>query len=187
MDQLGWGAAHPQLAVFCAILVAALSGAVFSMLLAFASVHLKANQTIGGTALNMLAPAFAIVLTWAIQGAGADDHRHPQVGAHHQRGFAGGVLQPPDLQEPLFDHAHRHTAAHRLGHHPLQNAAGAAPALLRRASAGGGQRGHQRIQDALHRRVHLRHAGRHRRPGLYGGLRLRLQSRWRATASSRWR
>ena len=60
MDQLGWGAAHPQLAVFCAILVAALSGAVFSMLLAFASVHLKANQTIGGTALNMLAPAIAI-------------------------------------------------------------------------------------------------------------------------------
>ena len=40
------------------------------MLLAFASVHLKANQTIGGTALNMLAPAFAIVLTWAIQGQG---------------------------------------------------------------------------------------------------------------------
>ena len=70
MDQIGWGAAHPQLAVFCAILVAALSGAVFSMLLAFASVHLKANQTIGGTALNMLAPAFAIVLTWAIQGQG---------------------------------------------------------------------------------------------------------------------
>ena len=70
MDQIGWGAQHPQFAVFLAILVAALSGAVFSMLLAFASVHLKANQTIGGTALNMLAPAFAIVLTWAIQGQG---------------------------------------------------------------------------------------------------------------------
>ena len=70
MDQIGWGAQHPQFTVFLAILVAALSGAVFSMLLAFASVHLKANQTIGGTALNMLAPAFAIVLTWAIQGQG---------------------------------------------------------------------------------------------------------------------
>ena len=68
MDLNGWGALHPQLAVFLSILVAALSGAVFSMLLAF--VHLKANQTIGGTALNMLAPAFAIVLTWAIQGQG---------------------------------------------------------------------------------------------------------------------
>ena len=53
-----------------AILVAALSGAVYALLLAFASINLKADQTIGGTALNMLAPAFAITLTWAIQGQG---------------------------------------------------------------------------------------------------------------------
>ncbi len=70
MDKIGWGAQHPQFTVFLAILVAAASGAVFSLLLAFASIHLKANQTIGGTALNMLAPAFAVVLTWAIQGQG---------------------------------------------------------------------------------------------------------------------
>ncbi len=70
MDLNGWGAGHAQLAVLLAILVAAAAGALFSLLLAFASVHLKANQTIGGTALNMLAPAFAIVLTWAIQGQG---------------------------------------------------------------------------------------------------------------------
>ncbi|NLF29040.1 MAG: ABC transporter permease [Clostridiales bacterium] len=70
MDLSGWGAQHAQLAVFFAILIAGAAGALFSMLLAFASVHLKANQTIGGTALNMLAPAFAIVLTWAIQGQG---------------------------------------------------------------------------------------------------------------------
>jgi len=70
MDLSGWGAGHAQLAVLFAILIAAAAGALFSMLLAFASVHLKANQTIGGTALNMLAPAFAIVLTWAIQGQG---------------------------------------------------------------------------------------------------------------------
>ena len=31
MDLNGWGALHPQLAVFLSILVAALSGAVFSM------------------------------------------------------------------------------------------------------------------------------------------------------------
>jgi ABC-type uncharacterized transport system permease subunit len=61
---------NPQLAVFLAVLVAAGTGAAYSLLLAFASVHLKADQTIGGTSLNMLAPAFAIVLTWAIQGAG---------------------------------------------------------------------------------------------------------------------
>jgi simple sugar transport system permease protein len=31
---------------------------------------LKADQTIGGASLNMLAPALAIVITWAIQGQG---------------------------------------------------------------------------------------------------------------------
>lgn len=69
-DLSGFGAAQPQLAVFIAILVAGASGMVFSLLLAFASINLKADQTIGGTALNMLAPAFAVVLTWAIQGQG---------------------------------------------------------------------------------------------------------------------
>ena len=70
MDASGFGPAHPQLAMFFAVLVAAGTGAVFALLLAFASVNLKADQTIGGTALNMFAPAFAIVLTWAIQGQG---------------------------------------------------------------------------------------------------------------------
>ena len=70
MDASGFGPAHPQWAMFFAVLVAALTGAIFALLLAFASVNLKADQTIGGTALNMLAPAFAIVLTWAIQGQG---------------------------------------------------------------------------------------------------------------------
>ncbi|MBQ8091319.1 MAG: hypothetical protein IJ233_11310, partial [Pyramidobacter sp.] len=40
-----------------AMLVAAVMGAVFSLLLSFASINLKADQTIGGTALNMLAAA----------------------------------------------------------------------------------------------------------------------------------
>lgn len=43
-----------------AMLVAAILGAVFSLLLSFASVNLKADQTIGGTALNLLAPAIVL-------------------------------------------------------------------------------------------------------------------------------
>lgn len=43
-----------------AMLVAGLMGAVFSLLLSFASVNLKADQTIGGTALNLLAPALVL-------------------------------------------------------------------------------------------------------------------------------
>ena len=43
-----------------AMLVAALLGAIFSLLLSFASINLKADQTIGGTALNLMAPALVL-------------------------------------------------------------------------------------------------------------------------------
>ena len=43
-----------------AMLFAALSGAIFSTLLAFAAINLKADQTIGGTALNLMAPAVVL-------------------------------------------------------------------------------------------------------------------------------
>ena len=43
-----------------AMLVAAILGALFSLLLSFASVNLKADQTIGGTALNLMAPALVL-------------------------------------------------------------------------------------------------------------------------------
>ena len=56
--------------VIIAVLAAAIAGMVYSLLLAFASINLKADQTIGGTALNQFAPAFAVVMTWAIQGQG---------------------------------------------------------------------------------------------------------------------
>ena len=45
-----------------AMLVAALLGAIFSLLLSFASINLKADQTIGGTALNLMAPALVLFL-----------------------------------------------------------------------------------------------------------------------------
>ncbi|MBE5935864.1 MAG: ABC transporter permease [Lachnospiraceae bacterium] len=63
-----FGAQNPILAMFIAILVAALVGMIYALLLAFAAINLKADQTIGGTALNMLAPGLAVVITWAIQG-----------------------------------------------------------------------------------------------------------------------
>ena len=45
-----------------AMLVAATLGAVFSLLLSFASINLRADQTIGGTALNLMAPALVLFL-----------------------------------------------------------------------------------------------------------------------------
>ena len=45
-----------------AMLAAAVMGAVFSLLLSFASINLRADQTIGGTALNLMAPALVLFL-----------------------------------------------------------------------------------------------------------------------------
>ena len=42
------------------MLVAAVFGALFSLLLSFASINLRADQTIGGTALNLMAPALVL-------------------------------------------------------------------------------------------------------------------------------
>ena len=46
--------------VVISILAAAVAGMVYSLLLAFASINLKADQTIGGTALNLMAPALVL-------------------------------------------------------------------------------------------------------------------------------
>ncbi len=51
-----------------AMLVAAALGAIFSLLLSFASVNLRADQTIGGTALNLLAPALVLFLIRILAG-----------------------------------------------------------------------------------------------------------------------
>ena len=50
------------LIVVISILAAAVAGMVYSLLLAFASINLKADQTIGGTALNLMAPALVLFL-----------------------------------------------------------------------------------------------------------------------------
>lgn len=51
----------PQLILILAMIIAAAAGAIYSALLSFAAINMKADQTIVGTALNMLIPA-AILL-----------------------------------------------------------------------------------------------------------------------------
>ncbi len=68
VQQLGWFAQAKattdwvalQGFALSAMLFTAICGAIFALLLAFAAINLKADQTIGGTALNLLAPALVL-------------------------------------------------------------------------------------------------------------------------------
>ena len=60
---------NPYLSMILSILASALSGLIYSSLLAFASINLRANQTIGGTALNILATAIAMVVAKRFNGS----------------------------------------------------------------------------------------------------------------------
>lgn len=51
-----------------AVVVAAVSGVIFSLLHAYAAINMKADQVISGTALNMFAPAFAVFIARMLYG-----------------------------------------------------------------------------------------------------------------------
>ena len=55
--------------VAVSVLAAAIAGMLYAALLAFASINLNADQTIGGTALNMLATALAMVIAKGVNGS----------------------------------------------------------------------------------------------------------------------
>lgn len=59
------GTLSPSALVVISILASAIAGMLYSLLLGFSAITLKADQTIGGTALNMLATAAAVVIVKA--------------------------------------------------------------------------------------------------------------------------
>lgn len=56
--------------IYVGLLVSAIAGALFSLLHAFASINLQANQTISGTAINMIAAGLTVFLARNITGSG---------------------------------------------------------------------------------------------------------------------
>ena len=54
--------------LMCALLIAMISGILYSWFHAYASIKMYANQTISGTALNLFAPAMVVFVTRAIIG-----------------------------------------------------------------------------------------------------------------------
>ena len=113
--------------VVISILAAAVAGMVYSLLLAFASINLKADQTIGGTALNLLATAVAVVLSKYFSESGSAKLNYSNRPFLFSIGGAGN--------ERLCAAGHR-PADHQLYRH-VQDPLWPAAALLRRASPGG--------------------------------------------------
>ena len=68
VDGSGPGTNIPgQLLLIIALLIAAASGIVISLPHAYASIQMKANQVVSGTAINMLAPAIAVYIARMIR------------------------------------------------------------------------------------------------------------------------
>ncbi len=62
------GSMSGQFQLILAVCISMAAGMVFSLFHAYASINMKANQVISGTALNMFAPAFAIFVARVLQG-----------------------------------------------------------------------------------------------------------------------
>ena len=62
MQEGGWNENAAQWLLILTLLITAAAGALFSLLLSFSAVKMKADQTIGGTALNLMAPALVLFL-----------------------------------------------------------------------------------------------------------------------------
>ena len=81
-----------------AILIAVAVGTAFSLLLAYSAIHMNSDQIIGGTALNMFAPAFAIYVARMIQDNGvqqitfSNTFRISEVPYLSEIPFLGGML-----------------------------------------------------------------------------------------------
>ncbi len=98
----GGGPNHQQM-LFLSILVAGVITSIFSLLHAYASVSLGADQVISGTAINMIAPALTIFLSRFLTGS-----QNINIGGGLKRFDINGLSKIPVLG-PLFFSKYYHT------------------------------------------------------------------------------
>ena len=73
------GTSSAVVMVLAAMIAAALAGMLYSCLLGFAAIHFKADQTLVGTAMNLLATAAATVFVKAMNTAANPDNHSSEI------------------------------------------------------------------------------------------------------------
>ena len=145
------------LVILAVILVSALVGMLYSCLLAVACINFKADQTLVGTALNLLGTAGATVIVKAINTAANPDDVSSIIQYVSAKKAFTVTIGSFEFSWFMLVTAILLVASYILLYKTRFG--------LRRASSGGGQRGYQRLQNALGRCADLRlprRSGRHR-------------------------
>jgi len=96
----------PQLLILAAMGIAIVTGILFSLLHAYASINLKANQTISGTALNLFAFAFHDFLSRLVTKTGTEGVSFKNVFRIDKIPFLGDI---PVLGDLLFKNVYLST------------------------------------------------------------------------------
>lgn len=151
--------------VLVSILAAGIAGMIYAALLAFASINLNADQTIGGTALNLLATALAMVIAKGVNHSASAKLDYSNRAFIYEFGpltvnvflFVGIVALI--LSYIVLYKTRLGLRLRACGEHPQA----------------AGQRGHQCLQDALYRCADLRRTGRHRRHGIHHSVGFQLE------------
>ncbi|MDY3196449.1 MAG: ABC transporter permease [Paracholeplasma sp.] len=95
---------NKQLLIMLSVFVGGFGGIIFASLLGFLAINMRADQTIGGTALNILAASLAIFLAKTLQSNGA-----AQIGFDPQGFSLGGKFLRdvfPNINYIFFDRAY---------------------------------------------------------------------------------
>ncbi len=158
--------------VLLTVLASILLGMIYSLLLAVAAVNFKADQTLVGTAMNLLGTAAATVFVKAMNTAADPDNVSSTIQYLDGRkaflvnigGFEFNWCMLLAVIALVIAYVVLYKT--RFGLRLMR---------LRRASPGSGLRGHQRLQDALRRRTDLRRAGRPGRHRVYHRRRQRVE------------